>query len=114
MSIIHVQQIKSQLVNLFEKLVDISDYQSRPAAEQESVFLTRSLSAFALMTSADIKPDKAASCVTDGGQDNGIDAIYYDDFEKVLYLVQSKWKHDRKGSIERRRTKVYSGRERYR
>ena len=101
MSIIHVQQIRSQLLSLFDKLVDTSDYQSRPSSERESAFLTRSLAAFSLMTAADVKPDKAAGCVTDGGQDNGIDAIYYDDFEKVLYLTQAKWKHDGRGSIER-------------
>lgn len=101
MSIIHVQQIKAQLVNLFNGLVDLSDYTNRSEADKESVFLTRSLAAFSLTHLADINPDVAAACITDGGQDNGIDAIYYDETEKALYFVQTKWKHDGKGTIER-------------
>jgi hypothetical protein len=101
MSIIHVQQIKAQLKGLFDGLIDLSDCKGRLEAEQESFFLTRALAAFSLMHLADIKPTQAAKCVTDGGQDNGIDAILYDAAEQVLYLVQSKWKHGGKGSIER-------------
>jgi hypothetical protein len=101
MSVIHVQQIKGQLVNLFKNLIDVSDYDNRPPADKESAFLSRSLGAFAVMSTADISPDAAAACVTDGGQDNGIDAIYFDGVEKILYLCQSKWKHDGKGTIER-------------
>jgi hypothetical protein len=101
MSIIHVQQIQAQLKSLFDGLIDLTDCASRPDSEKESFFLTRALAAFSLTHLADITPKQAARCVTDGGQDNGLDAILYDSAEQTLYLVQSKWKHKGKGSIER-------------
>jgi hypothetical protein len=39
--------------------------------------------------------------VTDGTGDNGVDAIYFDEVERRLYIVQSKWTADGKGSVER-------------
>lgn len=32
-----------------------------------------------------------AAHITDGFSDNGLEAAYFDDSEKRLYLVQSKW-----------------------
>lgn len=101
MSILHVNQIKAQLQRMFNGKIDMSDYLSKPESERDVAFLSRALAAFSLVLTADALPEKAADCVTDGGQDNGIDAIYFDDVEKVLYLVQSKWKQDGHGSIER-------------
>jgi AIPR protein len=101
MSIIHVQQIKAQLVNIFDGLIDLSDYAQASANEREMAFLTRALAAFCLTHLADIKPDVAASSVTDGTHDNGIDAVYYDSVEKILYFVQTKWQSDGRGSLAR-------------
>ena len=39
----------------------------------------------------DCPPEDAAGSIVDGGDDNGIDAIYFDDVESKLYVVQSKW-----------------------
>jgi hypothetical protein len=39
----------------------------------------------------------AAAAITDGGNDNGIDALHYDEREKRLYVVQSKWIRDGRG-----------------
>jgi hypothetical protein len=101
MSTIHVQQIKAYLHTTFDSLIDISDYDGQPAEERESAFLTRALAAFCIMHLANTSPEDAACSVTDGGQDNGIDAIYFHDQERILYLVQSKWKHDGSGSVAR-------------
>jgi len=101
MSILHVNQIQAQLQRIFDGKIDLSDYVSKPEPERDVAFLSRALAAFSLVLTADASPDKAAECITDGGQDNGIDAVYFDDVEKVLYLVQSKWKQDGHGSIER-------------
>ncbi len=35
--------------------------------------------------------------ITDGGNDNGLDAIFFHEPEKKLYVVQSKWIHDGSG-----------------
>src|SRR5260221_12556426 len=77
MSIIHVRQIEAQIKTLFNGLVDLSDYDTRPL-EREAVFLSRSLAAFTLMHLANITPTEAAQNLVDGGQDNGIDAIFCD------------------------------------
>ena len=101
MSIIHVRQIEAKLRSLFTNLINLSDYVSKPKSEQDSAFLTRALAAFAILVTADITPDQAALCITDGFHDNGIDAVYFDSREKVLFVVQTKWRHDGTGSIER-------------
>ncbi|MBD1880945.1 AIPR family protein [Coleofasciculus sp. FACHB-T130] len=100
MSEIHLRQIKSYLQKTFNGLIDLSDYQNKSETDKESIFLTRSLAAFALMTLADISPQEASKSIVDGGQDNGIDSIYFDKREKVLYVLQSKWKHESKGGIK--------------
>jgi hypothetical protein len=100
MSIVHLRQIEAKLKSLFINLIDLDDYNGKPQAEKNSAFLTRALAAFSILFSADISPDIAAFSVTDGSQDNGIDAIYFDDREKIIFLVQTKWRHDGKGSIE--------------
>lgn len=100
MSIVHLRQIEAKLKSLFINLIDLDDYNGKSQAEKDSAFLTRALAAFSILFIADISPDIAAFSVTDGFQDNGIDAIYFDSREKILFLVQTKWRHDGKGSIE--------------
>jgi hypothetical protein len=101
MSIIHVRQIEAKLRSLFTNLIDLSDCADKPQSEKASVFLTRALAAFAILATADVTPDQAALCITDGFHDNGIDAVYFDSREKALFCVQTKWRHDGTGSIER-------------
>jgi AIPR protein len=101
MSIIHVRQIEAKLRSLFNNLIELSDCDNKSSTDKDSVFLTRSLAAFAILANTDITPEQAALCITDGFQDNGIDAIYFDDREKILFLVQTKWRHEGTGSIER-------------
>ncbi|MDZ8187190.1 MAG: AIPR family protein [Nostoc sp. ChiSLP02] len=100
MSEIHLRQIKSYLQKTFNGLIDLSDYQNKSETDRELIFLTRSLAAFTLMVLADISPQEASKSIVDGGQDNGIDSIYFDRREKVMYILQSKWKQDSKGSIK--------------
>lgn len=101
MSIIHVQQIKAYLQATFGGRIDLSDCVGMPEDQRESLFLTRALAAFSLQALGDLEPDQAAADVTDGPQDNGIDAIHFDPAEQVLYLAQAKWRHDGTGSLER-------------
>lgn len=101
MSAIHIRQIKAFLHNTYGDLIDVSDYANRATADKESAFLTRALAAFAVQSLADTEPDIAAAAVTDGYDDNGVDAVHYDANERLLYLVQSKWDHDGSGSLSR-------------
>jgi hypothetical protein len=101
MSELHVRQIRANLEKVFKPLIDLSDVSGRPAEEQANCLLTRALAAFALAYLANIKPEDAAKAVTDGWHDNGLDAVYYHPADRVLYLVQSKWRHDGSGTIDR-------------
>jgi hypothetical protein len=99
MSEIHVQHIKSKIQNDFKDLIDLSDIKAS-SNQLENFFLTRALSAYALQHHSQITPILAADAVTDGSDDQGLDAIYYDAHSKCLYLVQSKWIHNGKGEPE--------------
>jgi hypothetical protein len=91
MSIVQVNQIKARIENQFDGLIDMSDAASKPQAEIEQLLLTRALAAYALTTLASAQSSVAAAHITDGFDDNGIDAVYFDESERRLYLVQSKW-----------------------
>ena len=91
LSIIHVNQIKNQVLKLFEPLIDLTDLGSPPPEIRETFLLTRGLSAYAIYYLSGASPADAAASVTDAGNDNGLDAIYFDEPNKRLYLVQSKW-----------------------
>ncbi len=97
MSIIHVNQIKNQVTKLFADAIDLSDCTNHPPEMREAFFLTRGLAAYAVhyMSGADVK--NSAGAVTDDTGDNGIDAIHYDEANKRLYLIQSKWIKDGSG-----------------
>lgn len=87
-----LNRIAGRLHEIFDGHIDLSDVQNKPADHQEGFFLTRAIAALALLDRADLAPKEAAHCITDGGADGGIDAVYYDEKNKVLYFVQSKWK----------------------
>lgn len=60
--------------------------------DRENKQISRAFSAFALQTLFNLDAVTAARAVVDDYDDNGIDAIYYHDDDKTLYLVQSKLK----------------------
>ncbi|PTQ78258.1 AIPR protein [Nitrosomonas oligotropha] len=97
MSIIHVNQIKNHISRLFGEKIDMSDA-GPMGVDYDNQFLSRSLAAYAIhyLSGADLA--NVAKSITDGSDDNGIDAIFFHEPEKRLYIVQSKWIHD--GSSE--------------
>jgi hypothetical protein len=101
MSTIHLNQIRAHLNTNFRALVDMSDMAGRDTTEQENVFLSRGLAAFALVHLTNVGVQDGVTALTDGGQDNGIDAVLHHIPERSLYLVQSKWRHDGTGTISR-------------
>ena len=96
MSIIHINQIRKRLQSLFQSGIDMSD-QKLGSKTYEDMFLSRSLAAYAIHHLAGCEPEIAAASLVDGGNDNGLDAIYFDETEAKLYLVQSKWINDGRG-----------------
>ncbi|MBW1613337.1 MAG: AIPR family protein [Deltaproteobacteria bacterium] len=100
MSILHLNQIKKHLLDEFKEKIDLSDVRNGSETDKENFFLTRSLAAYAIKYHAEISPEVASYSITDGGDDNGIDALYYCRSDKTLYIVQSKWIHSGKGEPE--------------
>lgn len=96
MSIIHLNQIKNHVMGLFDGKIDMTDA-GRSGVDHDNQFLTRSLAAYAIYYLSGAEPISCAHAITDGGDDNGIDAIFYHEPEKRLYIVQSKWIHDGSG-----------------
>lgn len=100
MAILHIGHIKAALKKRFDGLIDLSDIPSAKGDDLENFVLTRGLAAFVIAELAQVDDKIAAKAVVDGAKDNGIDAFYFDATERVCYLVQSKWIHSGKGSIE--------------
>jgi hypothetical protein len=94
MSEFHLKHIKAVLEREIAPLIDKEDLKAFPVDDQANHVLSRSLAAYALCLSAEIGPELAASHVTDGYQDHGIDAFYFDPGEHRVYVVQSKWSHN--------------------
>jgi len=96
---IHLQRIKSALKKIFDGRIAMADYDSKPDREREMAFLSRGLAAYSLTLLCDIDDSEAAAAVTDGFNDGGIDLVYFDSDNSILYLAQSKWIDDGNGSI---------------
>ena len=63
----------------------------------DNQLLTRSLAAYSIHYLSGVDPWGVAGSITDGGDDNGVDAIYYHEPERKMYIVQSKWIHSGSG-----------------
>ncbi|MDR3567788.1 MAG: hypothetical protein P4L43_07150 [Syntrophobacteraceae bacterium] len=59
MSIIHVNQIKNQVLKLFTSLIDISDVATATQEMMDNFILTRSLAAYAIYYLAGATPQDA-------------------------------------------------------
>jgi hypothetical protein len=109
MSIIHVNQLKARLKSLFSDQIDLSDCQGKSADEIETHFLSRALAAYAVHHLIGVPPHEAAGTIVDGFQDNGIDAIAFDESQSKLLLVQSKWSKDGNGEPDNGSVKKFVG-----
>ena len=92
-----LSRIASRLHDLFGTHIKLADVASKSEKDREDYFRTRALAALSLMDEADLDPTEAADCVTDGGEDDGIDAVYIDPKKQIIYFVQSKWRSSAKG-----------------
>lgn len=91
LSTFRIKQIDSELTNLFEDKIDMSDYGTKKQNEKQIAFKSRALAAYSLYIMADISSDQAAESIVDGFDDNGIDALFFQKNQNTLWLVQSKW-----------------------
>lgn len=100
MSKLHVTQIGGYLQKTLLDAIDMSDAVHADTKQTQKIFLTRALTALAISTLAEVAPTTLRDNITDGSHDGGIDGIYFDSKERVLYLIQAKWHEDGNGSIE--------------
>ncbi len=82
----------------------MTGYRKAPDAFLEALVGLGILEAMGEQTGA--PPASAARAVTDGAGDNGIDAIYFDESNRRLYLVQSKWMKNGVGEPDMARSKT--------
>jgi hypothetical protein len=97
MSIIHVNQISTKVEEMFGSEINVDDMNVNDP-EYKTKLLTRCLAAYAVYRIGDASEVEAADSIVDGGDDNGIDAIYYSTSTKRMTIVQSKW--SKKGTGE--------------
>jgi hypothetical protein len=90
MSSLRVRQIEKRIRSLFEAGLDFFGI-SDTDAERDVKILTRCLAAFAIYNATGCTEAEASSAVWDGGDDNCVDAAFYDPIEKQVVIVQSKW-----------------------
>lgn len=96
MSIIHINQIRSKISDIFIDKIDFKDIGENDQ-QKEDKKITRCLAAYAIYNTIECSPEDAANSVVDGGDDNGIDAIYYSSLNNRVVIVQSKWSNDGTG-----------------
>lgn len=98
----NVRRIESEIKKTFEgeSEIDLKDIQDKNKAMINDCLLSRGLAAYSLYSLADISAKEAAAAIVDGYGDNGIDAIYFDENQDILWLVQAKWKQNGRGQLD--------------
>lgn len=86
---LHLTRLKSYLTNEYEWLRK-EILSSEPNLDEKAVF-TRLLLGFALDRIASCPRDDVLKHITDGVDDRGIDAFYYDRLRSKAYVFQSKF-----------------------
>ena len=100
MSELQVRHVATMLKQRYSGKIDVSDCLTAREEDINNLFLTRAYAAYSLQVIADVSEDTAANSITDGINDNGIDAILFDKSTKILWIVQSKWKKKGEGEPE--------------
>ncbi len=96
-----IQRIVYALDQRFGSLIDLSDLKlSANQDERRNKQLSRGIAALAIMALTEASAEEATASVTDGYDDLGLDAIYFESAENTLYVVQAKWSGDGKKTIE--------------
>jgi hypothetical protein len=95
MANINMIRVAARLKEMFDEKIDMSDFPSGSSSH----FETRAIAALALMMICGLDSQQSSIHITDGYHDMGIDAIYLDNTQKQLIVIQSKWRGEGTGSI---------------
>lgn len=90
MTQLRVSQIARLLRTRYEPFLQLSDIAEHDK-ERDVKILSRCLAAHGVYMRTDCTPEQAAEAVWDGTDDNGVDAVYADDADDRVVIVQSKW-----------------------
>jgi hypothetical protein len=93
-------QIAARLHDIFDGHIDLSDVSNKNDAEKENYFITRAYLALYLLDELRITPAEAGASITDGGADDGIDAVYVDKKNARVFFGQSKWRANMQKGVE--------------
>jgi len=92
MGILEVNQIKTKLEQKYKDLINVVPDGQTMNDHQFKNFLSKALAVYSITTLyPDTNDQELVKCLVDGGEDNGIDLIYYHPVRKELCLVQSKY-----------------------
>ena len=95
-----LERIATRLHEIFDGPISLADLAGKPKEHAEPFFRTRALAALSLLSESPISAYEAGANVTDGGADDGIDALYVDSQRNIVYFVQSKWRQNSNKGIE--------------
>ena len=84
------EQVLVALENRYFQMLP-SRFPGRPMEEQRKDRFSRALAAFAIQKLSNCNDIDSVASIVDCGDDNGIDAIYYDRMKNTLWLLQSKF-----------------------
>ena len=89
-----ITRIANVLEGQFGGRIDMSDWDGKPEAIGRKHFCHERSLPFVYGELPDVEIDVASKAVTDGFGDNGLDAIFFDQNNDTLIVVQSKWSVD--------------------
>lgn len=105
MSILHLNRIKQLLENQVKEHIDITEIRKEKnniiEEELDNIVFSQSYMLFTLRNLTGESYIDLRSFITDGFQDNGIDAIYYSETKNELYICQSKWIKKGTGGVDK-------------
>ena len=90
MTQLRVKQISNRLRMLYESHLDLLDI-GETDKERDSKVLSRCLAAHAVFMRTECTAEEAARSVWDGADDNGVDAVFTDEANDRVVIVQAKW-----------------------
>lgn len=97
MSTLKNARIKAYIEQHFNGIIDLSNIHEN---DRSTALLTRGIACLAIMSYTGCEAKDAAEAIVDGGNDKGIDGIYYDSYTNSVYFVQSKWSNDGTRTID--------------
>lgn len=99
------KNLKNALTNEFKGKIFLNDL---PRNERDQNFHTRALSAMTVRYLIDCPTKRATDFVTDGADDQDIDAVAYDERQNKIWFIQSKWSDAGKASLKEKDIKTFT------